>query len=101
MFFLRRLGPPEYEITDFEYPTSNLPFVVPAKSLLVASRADDGRLMGLLDKVDRVLLSLRSSVLVKSLHSWGTMVEVGGQHCFSSIGQEEGCEPCGSVWGRS
>ena len=29
------------------------------------------------------------------------MVEVGGQHCFSSIGQEEGCEPCGSVRGRS
>ena len=29
------------------------------------------------------------------------MVEVGGQPRFSSIGQEEGCEPYGSVWGHS
>ena len=29
------------------------------------------------------------------------MVEVGGQHCFSSVGQEEGCEPNGSVQGHS
>ena len=29
------------------------------------------------------------------------MVEVGGQHCFSSVGQEKGCEPYGSVWGHS
>ena len=29
------------------------------------------------------------------------MVEVGGQHCLSSIGQKEGCEPYGSVWGCS
>ena len=25
------------------------------------------------------------------------MVEVRGQHCFSSVGPEEGCEPYGSV----
>ena len=52
-------------------------------------------------KVDYVLLSLRGSVMVESLHSWGTVVEVEGQHCFSSVGQEEGCEPYGSVWGCS
>ena len=37
----------------------------------------------------------------KAFYSWGAMVEVGGQHCFSSVGQEEGCEPYGSVWGHS
>ena len=78
MFFLRRLGPPEYEIADFEYPPSDLPFVVPAERLLVASRADDGRLVGFFEQVDCVLLSLRGSVTVESLHSWGTMVVVGG-----------------------
>ena len=29
------------------------------------------------------------------------MVEIEGQHCFSSVGQEEGCEPCGSVRGHT
>ena len=29
------------------------------------------------------------------------MVEVGGQHCFSSVGQEERGDPRGSVWGCS
>ena len=77
-FFLRRLGPPEYEITDFEYPPSDLPFVVPAEGLLVPSRADDDRLVGLLEQVDCVLLSLHGSVAVEGLHSWGTVVEVGG-----------------------
>ena len=101
MFFLRRLGPPEYEIADFEYPPSDLPFVVPTEGLLVASEADDGRLVGLFEQVDCVLLSLRGLVAVKSFHSWGAMVEVGGQHCLGSIGQEEGCEPYGLVWGRS
>ena len=95
------MGPLEYEIIDFEDPPPDLPFVVPAESLLVSSRADDGRLVGLFEQVDCVLLSLRGSVVVESLHSWGTMVEVGGQHYFSSVGQEEGCEPCGSVRGRS
>ena len=71
------------------------------ENLLVASGADDGHLAGLLEQVDCVLLSLHGSVTVESLHSWGAVVEVGGQHCFSSIGQEEGCEPCGSVRGRS
>ena len=47
------------------------------------------------------MLSLRGSVTVESLHSWGAVVEVGRQYCFSSIGQEEGCEPSGSVRGRS
>ena len=72
--------------------------MVPAESLLVASRADDGRLAGLLEQVDCVLLSLLGSVVVKSLHSWGAMVEVGGQHCFSSVGQEEEHEPLEDRW---
>ena len=75
--------------------------MVSAESLLVANGADGGRLMGLLEQVDYVLLSLRGSVVVESLHSWGAMVEVGGRHCFISVGQEEGCEPCGSIWGHS
>ena len=29
------------------------------------------------------------------------MVEVRGQYCFSFVGQEEGCEPYGSVRGHS
>ena len=39
--------------------------------------------------------------MIGGLHSWGTVVEVGGQYCFNSVGQEEGCEPYGSVRGRS
>ena len=101
MFFLRRLGPSEHEIADFEYPSSDLPFVVPAEGLLIASGADDGHLAGLFEQVDYVLLSLHGSVAVESLHSWGTVVKVGGQHYFSFVGQEEGCEPYGSIWGRS
>ena len=68
--------------------------MVLAESLLVTSGVDDGRLTSLLEQVNRVLLSLRGLVLIEGLHSWGTMVEVGGQHCFSSVGQEEDCEPC-------
>ena len=75
--------------------------MVPTESLLVASKLNDGRLAGLLEQVDSILLSLRGSITVKSLRSWGTVVEVGGQYCFSSVGQEKGCEPCGSVWGPS
>ena len=76
MFFLCRLGPLEYEITDFEDSPPDLSFVVPAESLLVASGANDGRLTSLLEQVKCVLLSLHGLV----------MVEVEGQHCFSSIG---------------
>ena len=75
--------------------------MVPAESLQVTNGADDGRLTSLLEQVDRVLLSLRSSVAVEGLHSRGAVVEVGGQHCFSSVGQEEWCEPCRSVQGSS
>ena len=78
MFFLCRLGPLEYEVADFEDSPPDLSFVVPAESLLIASRADDDRLVGFLEQVDCVLLSLRGSVVVESLHSWGAMVEVGG-----------------------
>ena len=46
-------------------------------------------------------MRLRGSVLIEGLYSWGAVVEVGGQHCFSSVGQEERCEPYGSVRGRS
>ena len=52
VFFLRRLGPPEYEIADFECSPSDLPFVVPTEGLLVASGADDGRLVGLFEQVN-------------------------------------------------
>ena len=69
-------------------------FMVPAESLLVASEADDGRLVSLLEQVNRVLLSLCGSVSIKCLHSWGTVVEVREQHHFSSIGQKERCESC-------
>ena len=54
--FLRRLGPPEHEITDFEDSPPDLPFVVPTESLLVASGVDDGHLTGLFEQVDSVLL---------------------------------------------
>jgi hypothetical protein len=47
---------------------------------------DDDCLVGLLEQVDYVLLSLHGLVMVKGLHSWGTVVDVRGQHCFSSIG---------------
>ena len=49
MFFLCRLGPSEHEIADFEDPSSDLPFMVPVESLLVASGVDDGRLAGLFE----------------------------------------------------
>ena len=75
--------------------------MVPAESLLVTSRADDGRLMSLLEQVNYVLLSLCGSVSVEGLYSWGTVIEVGGQHCFGSICEEERGEPCELVWGRS
>ena len=63
----------------------DLPFMVPAESLLVVSGADDGHLTGLLEQVDCILLSLHGSVTVESLHSWGTVVEVRGQDCLSFI----------------
>ena len=72
------MGPSEYEITDFEDPPPDLSFVVPTESLLVASGVDDGRLAGLLEQVNCILLSLRGSVAVDGLHSWGAMVDVGG-----------------------
>ena len=49
MFFLCRLGPPEYEVVDFEDSPPDLSFVVPAESLLIASGADDGHLVGFLE----------------------------------------------------
>ena len=72
------MGPLEYEIIDFKDSPTDLSFVVPVESLLIASGADDGHLTGFLEQVDCVLLSLRGSVVVESLHSWGAMVEVGG-----------------------
>ena len=85
MFVHGGLGPPKYEITDLEDPPSNFSFMVPVESLLVASGMDDSHLTSLLEQVDRVLLSLHGSVLVEGLYSRGTMIEVRGQHCFSSI----------------
>ena len=48
--------------------------------------ADDGRLTGLFEQVDHVLLSLHGPIMVKGLDPWGAMVEVGGQHCLRSVG---------------
>ena len=101
MFVLGGLGPSEYEIINPEDPPPNFCFMVPAESLLVTSRADDGRLMSLLEQVNRVLLSLRSSVLVEGLYFCGAVIEVGRQHYFGSVCEEERGEPCGPVWHRS
>jgi len=95
------LGPQKYEVTDFKDSPPDLSFVVLVESLLIASGVDDGRLVSFLEQVDCVLLSLYGSVAVESHHFWGTVVEVRGQHCFSFVGQEEGCEPYGLVRGRS
>ena len=75
--------------------------MIHAESLLVTSGVDDGRLTSLLEQVDRVLLSLRGSVLVEGLYSWGAVIEVGGQYCLDSVCEEERGEPCGPVWGHS
>ena len=75
--------------------------MVPIESLLVMSGVNDCCLMSLLEQVDRVLLSLRGSVLVEGLYSWGTMIEVGGQHCFGFVCEEERGEPYGPVRHRS
>ena len=75
--------------------------MVPVESLLVTSGTDDVRLTSLLEQVDRVLLSLRGSVSVEGLYSWGTMIKVRWQHCFGSVCQEERGESRGSVYGRS
>ena len=85
MFFLRRLGPSEHEIPDFKYPSSDLPFVVPAEGLLIVSGADDGCLTGLFEQVDGVLLSLGGSVAVESFYSWSAVIEVRWQHYFGSV----------------
>ena len=95
------IGSSEVQDHRLRVSSLDLPFVVPTEGLLVASGADDGRLVGLFEQVDYVLLSLCGSVTIESLHSWDAVVEVEGQHCLSSISQEEGCEPCRSVWGRS
>ena len=85
MFLLDRLGSPEHEIMDLEDRLPNFSFMVPMESLLAASGADDGRLASLLKQVNRVLLSLRGLVSVEGLHSWGAVIKVRGQYCFSSI----------------
>ena len=85
VFFLHRLGPSEHEIVDFKYPSSDLPSVVPTEGLLIASGADDGRLVGLFEQVDCVLLSLRGSAAVESFYSWGVVVKVGGQYRLGSV----------------
>ena len=86
MLILGRLGPSKHKVSDLEDASSDFPLMVPMESLLVASEADDDHLVSLLEQVNCVLLSLRGSVMVKSLHSWGTVVEVKGQHCLSSLG---------------
>ena len=63
---LGRLGPSKHEVTNLEDPSSDFPLMVPAESLLLSSGVDDGHLMGLLEQVDCILLSLHGSVAVKS-----------------------------------
>ena len=75
--------------------------MVPMENLLIKSGADDGCLMSLLEQVTRVLLSLRGLILVEGLYSRGIVIEVGGQHCFGSVCEEEWVEPYGPVWHRS
>ena len=41
MLLLGQLGPSKHEVSDLEDPSSNFSLVVPTKSLLVVSRADD------------------------------------------------------------
>ena len=65
------------------------------------NRADDSHLTSLVEQIDRILLSLHSLVLVEGLYSWGAVIEVGWQHCFGYICQEERGEPHGSVLGHS
>ena len=101
MFLFGRLGSPEHKITDLEDPSPDFSFMVPAESLLVTSRANDGHLMSCLKQVDRVLLNLLGSVLVEGLYSQGAMIEVDGQHCFGSVCEEERGEPYGPIWRRS
>lgn len=79
------IGPHEYEITDLEDSPPNFSFMVLVESLLEMSGVDNGRLTSLLEQVDRVLLSLRGSVSVEGLYSWGSVIEVGWQHCFGSV----------------
>ena len=69
MLLLGRLGPSKHAVSDLEDPSSDFPLMVSTESLLVASRVDDGHLVGLLEQVNCVLLSLHVSVMVKSLHS--------------------------------
>jgi len=78
VLLLGRLGPSKHEVSDLEDPSSDFPLMVPTESLLVASGADDGRLIGLLEQVKCVLLSLRSSIVVEGFYSWGTVVDVRG-----------------------
>ena len=78
MLLLSRLGPSKHEVFDLEDPSSDFPLVVPTESLLVASEVADSPLAGLLEQVDCVLLSLRGSVVVEGLHSWGIVVDVRG-----------------------
>ena len=101
MFLFGRLGPLEYKITNLEDPPPDFSFMVPTESLLVTSGADDGHLMSLFEQVDRVLLSLHGLVSVEGLYSWDAVIEVGGQHCFGFVCEEERGESCGPVWSRS
>ena len=48
VLLLGRLGPSKHEVSNLEDPLSDFSFMVPAESLLVASRADDSHLASLL-----------------------------------------------------
>ena len=43
------IGSSKHEVSDFEDPSSDFPFMVPAESLQVASGVDDGCLVSLLE----------------------------------------------------
>ena len=45
VLLLGRLGPSKHKVYNLEDPSSDFPLMVPAKSLLVASRVDNGSLI--------------------------------------------------------
>ena len=49
VLLLGRLSPSKHKVSDLEDSPSDFPLMVPTEDLLVASRADDGSLVGLLE----------------------------------------------------
>ena len=70
-----------------DYSDESMLMIISSSSLgTLVLVPDNVRLMSLLEQVDYVLLSLRGSISIEGLYSWGTVIKVEGQHCFSSVG---------------